>query len=321
MSTRALHNALFTAVFTNNKKLAVELLKVLLGKERATRLDFRTLKFDTAVFTDAEGNERRADAIVSVMTKEGGRVVFLIEHKSVQAKNIFTQLLSYQTILYADAMDEVVAIVVSTAKSGWRLSSRFRDSSNDICSEVTLDFGYLLLDLSGQDRETLTDLFPNSYPYLLALQSLQQLNAESIAAFFVGSLALPKEDRLRLVRQTTHSLEESAGEFSMDMLQEIEASCIEDKEDRLMHTVKLGREGWLEQGFKKGVAEGKAEGMAEGEARGMAEGEARGEARGMAEGRSEVAQRMIEEGMSLDTVSRLTGLGRADLTRLQRNQA
>ncbi len=72
-----------------------------------------------------------------------------------------------------------------------------------------------------------------------------------------------------------------------------------------MHTVKLGREGWLEQGFKKGVAEGMAE----------------GEARGRTEERSEVAQRMIEEGMNLDTVSRLTGLGRADLTRLQRNQA
>ena len=68
-----------------------------------------------------------------------------------------------------------------------------------------------------------------------------------------------------------------------------------------MHTVKLGREGWLEQGFKKGVAEG--------------------EARGRTEERSEVAQRMIEEGMNLDTVSRMTGLGRADLTRLQRNQA
>ena len=80
-----------------------------------------------------------------------------------------------------------------------------------------------------------------------------------------------------------------------------------------MHTVKLGREGWLEQGFKKGMAEGEARG----EARGMAEGEARGRT----EERSEVAQRMIEEGMSLDTVSRLTGLGRADLTRLQRNQA
>ena len=84
-----------------------------------------------------------------------------------------------------------------------------------------------------------------------------------------------------------------------------------------MHTVKLGREGWLEQGFKKGVAEGKAEGMAEGKAEGMAEGEARGRT----EERSEVAQRMIEEGMNLDTVSRLTGLGRADLTRLQQNQA
>ena len=80
MSKRALHNALFTAVFTNNVKLAAELLKFLLGKEKADKFDFRTLKFETTVFTDAEGNERRADAIISVMTKDELRVVFLIEH-------------------------------------------------------------------------------------------------------------------------------------------------------------------------------------------------------------------------------------------------
>ena len=68
-----------------------------------------------------------------------------------------------------------------------------------------------------------------------------------------------------------------------------------------MHTVKLGREGWLEQGFKKGMAEGRTEGVNE--------------------GRSEVALRMIEEGMSLEIVCRMTGLGRSELTRLQRKQA
>ena len=319
MSRRALHNALFTAVFTNNKKLAVELLKFLLGKERATQLDFRTLKFETAVFVDAEGNERRADAVVSVMTKGGQRVVFLIEHKSVQSRDIFTQLLEYQTILYTDAADEVVPIVISTAKRLWRLSSRFRPASTDICVGVTLDFGYLLLDLAAHDSDTLTKLFPGSYPYLLALQSLQQLNAEVIAAFFVGSLALPEEERVRLVSQTTNCLEESGGDFSMDDLKAIEASCIEDKEDRLMHTVKIGPDRWLEEGFKKG----KVEGLAEGEAKGRAEGEAKGRAEGRVETqmalKSEIALRMIEGGMSPDIVCRMTGLKRGELTRLTRN--
>lgn len=94
MSKRALHNALFMAVFTNNAKLAAEMLKFLLGKKKAANFDFRTLKFETTVFTDAEGNERRADAVISVMTKDGKRVLFLLEHKSTQSKDIFKQLLS-----------------------------------------------------------------------------------------------------------------------------------------------------------------------------------------------------------------------------------
>ena len=226
MSKHALHNALFMAVFTNNKKLATELLKYLLGKQRSAQLAFRTLKFETTVFTDNEGRERRADAIISVMTKDGRRVVFLIEHKSTQSRDIFKQLLAYQTILYTEAADEVIPIVISTAKQRWRLPQRFRASANDIGGAVTLDFGYLLLDLARHSRETLTHEFPNSYPYLLALQSLQQLSRAAITAFFVGSLALRAEERLRLMSQVTNCLSECGGNFSLDVLEAVEASCI-----------------------------------------------------------------------------------------------
>ena len=68
-----------------------------------------------------------------------------------------------------------------------------------------------------------------------------------------------------------------------------------------MHTVKIGPDRWLEEGFKKGKAEGKVEAQ-------MAV-------------KSEIALRMIEEGMSLDIVCRMTGFKRGELTRLQRKQA
>lgn len=301
MSKRALHNALFMAVFTNNAKLAAEMLKFLLGKEKAAQFNFRTLKFETTVFADAEGNERRADAIISVMTKEGRRVLFLIEHKSTQSKDIFQQLLSYQTILYANAPDEVVPIVISTAKSKWRLPRRFRAASNDICGEVTLNFGYLLFDFADQTGETLQAAFPSSHPYLLGMHSLQQLSREAIETFFVSCLALPAEERLRLMGQVTNCLTESGGNFSMGLLENIEARCIKRVKDRLMRTVKIGQEGWLEQGFKKGLTEGKAEGKAEGLA--------------------EVALSMLEEGMSVEVICRTTGLKRSDLTKLKRKRA
>ncbi len=172
-------------------------------------------------------------------------------------------------------------------------------------------------------------MFPSSHPYLLGMRSLQQLNREAIGEFIVGSLALPAEERIRLTGQVTNCLVESDGGFDMGLLEEIEAGCINKVEDRLMRTIKIGQEGWLEQGFKKGLAEGEAKGKAEGEAKGLAKGKAEGEAKGLAKGKAEgkaeglakVALRMLEEGMDIEVVCRTTGLKRGDLTKLKRKRA
>ena len=297
MARGILHNALLVAVFGGNKVMAMETLKKLLGKSKSVKLDFRTLKFEGTVYTDAEGNERRADAIISVMTKDGGRVLFLIEHKSSQNKIVLTQLLSYQTILYQEEQTEVVPIVISTAKAQWRVARRFRSLTNNLCPEVTLDFGYLLLDIFTYDVESLKSDFPKSYPYFLALIGLQRLSREAIKDFFVESLTLETEERMNLVAIATTCLINSDSNFSMGVLEDIEAGCIENVEDRLMRTVKLGFEGWEEKGFKRGLAEGKAE------------------------GRADVAIRMLKKGFGVEVICQVTGLKRDEVTRLERKRA
>ena len=77
MTKRALHNALFVAIITNNWVLIKELLAFLLPPEEFAKLNLRTLKFEATVFTDADGNERRADAVVSVMTQRRPADYFL----------------------------------------------------------------------------------------------------------------------------------------------------------------------------------------------------------------------------------------------------
>ena len=298
MSRGVLHNSLFFAVLIGNKTMAIEVLKKLLKKSEWAKLDFRTLKFEGTVFTDAEGNERRADAIISVMTKDGRLVLFLIEHKSSQNKTVLIQLLSYQTLIYHQKGDvEVVPIVISTAKEKWRITRRFRLPSNNLCSEVTLDFGYLLLDLFAYDVDGLRSNFPKSYPYFLAMAGLQHLNKEAIEAFFVATLELPDEERADLVAIATTCLVKSDSNFCMDVLEEIEAGCIENVEDRLMRTIKLGFEGLKEESFKEG------------------------EAKGEAKGRANVAMRMLQKGFSVEDICQATGLKRNDVTRLKRKRA
>ena len=76
-----------------------------------------------------------------------------------------------------------------------------------------------------------------------------------------------------------------------------------------MHTVKIGTDRWLEQGYKKGLAEARAQNYA------------RGFAKGKMKVKSEVALRMIEEGMDLDLVCRMIGLKPGELTPPKRKQA
>ena len=300
MARGILHNALISAVFVGNRTMAIESLKKLLGKRKSRKLDFRTLRFEGTVYTDAEGNERRADAIISVKTKDGREVLFLIEHKSSQNKTVLTQLLSYQTIFYQERGVEVVPVIISTAENEWRIARRFRLPTNNLCCEVTLDFGYLLLDLATYDVESLKDNFPKSYPYFLAMTGLQRLNKEAIEDLFVASLQLPDEERAKLLAIATTCLIKSDSNLSIGVLERIEAGCIENVEDRLMRTVKLGFEGWKEEGFKEGRAKGKAEGKVK--------------------GRADVAIRMLKKGFSFEDVYQATGLNRSELTRLKQRK-
>ena len=67
-------------------------------------------------------------------------------------------------------------------------------------------------------------------------------------------------------------------------------------------------------------AEGEAEGEARGKALGIIEGEARGEARGKAEGLTEgkvnIAISLLEEGLSIEFIAKVTGLSPIEIKKL-----
>ena len=136
-------------------------------------LDIKTLKFEATVFTDADGNERRADAVISVMSRDGQLVIFLIERKSTQDKGLLGQMLNYQALLDTHMGDKVIVIVISNAKGRWRMPMRFQgkfaNSANAVGSNVALDFGYLLFHMPDYSQEEIIKIFPQSHPYILPL--------------------------------------------------------------------------------------------------------------------------------------------------------
>ena len=293
MTKRALHNALFVAIITNNREVIVELLTFLLPPEELARLDLRTLKFEATVFTDAEGNERRADAVVSVMTKDGQRVVFLIEHKSTQDKGLLGQLLNYQALLETHLADKVITIVISNAKGRWRIPLRFQGkftkSANAVGSSVALDFGYLLLHLPDYSQEDIIKMFPKSHPYMLPLHCIRDLTHDKVAKFFHSTLILEIEERKRLLELSTDCFSKFNSDFSLSVLKDIEVVAINKPKDRLMNKLKIGREGWLEEGRQEGI--------------------------------EAVALRMLKKGMSVTEICSITKLSRSAVNRLEREDS
>ena len=74
-----------------------------------------------------------------------------------------------------------------------------------------------------------------------------------------------------------------------------------------------GREEGLKEGHKKGHKEGKEEGLKEGHKKGRAEGREEG-----AKQKSfDIAKRMLEKGIDIETISELTGLTAEEVSRLK----
>ena len=93
--------------------------------------------------------------------------------------------------------------------------------------------------------------------------------------------------------------------------------------DREMSMVafRLDQQGLLEKGMAKGMEKGMAKGIEKGMAKGIEKGMAKGIEKGIAEGKAEeqlaIAKRLLENNVSLPTISMVTGLSITDLMRLK----
>ena len=100
------------------------------------------------------------------------------------------------------------------------------------------------------------------------------------------------EERTRLIERATDCFLKFNSALSLSMLESIEAKAINRSEDRTMERIKLGREGWLEEGMEKGIEKGLVE----------------------------VALRLLEKGVSIEEVCDVTKLSRSKVIKLAKKQ-
>ena len=84
---------------------------------------------------------------------------------------------------------------------------------------------------------------------------------------------------------------------------------------------KVGKEEGLKEGREEGRKEGKEEGIKEGHKEGKEEGIKEGREEGVKQNSFDIAKRMLETGIDVETISELTGLTEKEISELDRTKS
>ena len=82
--------------------------------------------------------------------------------------------------------------------------------------------------------------------------------------------------------------------------------------------IEYARETGREEGREEGHKVGKEEGLKEGRKEGKEEGIKEGRAEGVKQNGFDIAKRMLEKGIDIETISELTGLTEKEISKLNR---
>ena len=94
-----------------------------------------------------------------------------------------------------------------------------------------------------------------------------------------------------------------------------------DTYNQIEYARETGREEGREEGHKVGKEEGRKEGKEEGLKEGKEEGIKEGREEGAKQNSCDIAKRMLEKGIDVETISELTGLTEKEISELDRTKS
>ena len=125
------HHDMFFKDFYSDPTFALELFQLIFSKEELEAYNWSQLKTEKDTLKD-----KRADLVFSVPLKEDDKIhlkiSILLEHKSSYNKELFTQLLHYQTLIHTKILQEtghpapVIPVVFYHGKTPWKWGLSFQ---------------------------------------------------------------------------------------------------------------------------------------------------------------------------------------------------
>ena len=135
------HDLLFKEVYVH-KKYSLDIFKLIFSPLEFELFDWETLEPKRSMFVDKGGREKRADLIFSVKLKDSSKekkeqnvqIIFLLEHKSQNSKNLCHQMLGYQAGVYSSCEYKhpiIPILVYHGKKKTLKMPLSFQDSLKD----------------------------------------------------------------------------------------------------------------------------------------------------------------------------------------------
>ena len=300
-------------------------IKKLLPKYISSMFNWDELEPQKDTFITSGGRELRADALFKLPFKIGTQedyVYLLVEHKSTQPSGINMQLRNYADQIYNHQIRKqtgphlVIPLVFYHGKTAWTQARRLVDTCHmpKIYRKQLTSFvsgkDYALFDAvsvniakppAGLQKKLTDSQIVNIYLYVL--QNIWRNKADIkedfsfLAELFIADATMARKIVYYLYRH-------------YDIAEDVVLKVVNPggKEENMLTYTEMS-EQLIEEGMQKGLQKGMQKGMQKGRQEGIEEGVQRG----TSEARHNLAQNMVAEGLSIETIMRITGLSEKEV--------
>jgi predicted transposase/invertase (TIGR01784 family) len=316
----------FVKEVLSHKENARSFLENYLPEEIRHLFDIASLEIEKDSFIAQDLQDYYSDLLYKVrFAGHEGYVYLLFEHKSYAEKWITLQLLEYILQIWklkrmqGQKLPMVIPLVLYHGKTQWKIGLKLSDlleHKEDTLLRYIPDFQYILYDLSSYTDKDIRGIEKLKVMlYLLKYISSSELG-ERLSEILRLLKDMPESEMDYLVAITVYILHTT--EISYQKFSEVVAKNISRKGGEIAMTTaeQLIAQGKLE-GLKEGLKEGKMEGLKEGLKEGKMEGLKEGKMEGLKEGKMEVVRGALKMGLDVETISKLTGVDKAEIRKLQ----
>lgn len=314
------HDSYFKSTMSNIK-VARDFFDLHLPNEFRQAVDLKTLKLAKASYIDKELRELISDILYSVTIKgEEGYLYLLVEHQSKADRMMPFRILEYTCrIMRQDisngkkSLPVVIPLVLYNGKIKYPydhdIFSLFSNKQQVELAKKTLCKPFNLLDLNEfSDEELMSENWSNIM--LVLMKHIYSRDLLNVLELLKEQLKFIYENKGKNYIFTSMKYVFSAGDIDeLENLSDILNGINSEMGGDVMSLA--------ERIFTQGIEEGISQGISQGLSQGLSKGHSQGLSKGITQGIQKTAKNMLQEGIAIDVVSRVTGMSVEDIELLR----